>query len=416
MRAFNADECRAVHELVRPAQYQRLSALSLAIVAYCEPDFSTAEQFFSLAETLDPSSDNVAVLHARFLSNQGLEDADRMWEKVALLARNRDYLYEAREQLEANVTEPTHTGISRTWSSYALANLGAGVETKPDVADTLLGQPSNPSAFNSVVLNAGMQRNFSFGFLGVNDQLTWHDYFSSSASNLLGNNLDFPFSIRAGTYEDLRIRPFGSFQQLGDSAYYNSYGVAMQGVVYRGTYKQICQGEVFHDGYYPQSLKAQGGTHFRFDYTWASLGMPWLHRILIYLEHVQAGRDVVRQGSAVVVSIPYSHTDVAVDLYSEYSHKWIIFGLGTKLLLREDDNNSTFPDPTTTSGQNSKQRQDFQLSLSPSITVPITYATQLRASYQFIQRFSNMNAGDYVDWTFEDQVWMLTLQVALDML
>jgi hypothetical protein len=263
------------------------------------------------------------------------------------------------------------------------------------------------------LLNAGAERRFGFGFLAMDYTLTGNDYPADPSANYVEHDLDIPLSFRAGSNEDLRIRPFGTYVTLGNNPYYVYGGLAVQGVAYRGKYRQIVQGSVYQDKYYASPLAPQAGTHFRFDYNWEFYPESWFVRFFFYLEHVQAGRTTDPSTGG---AIPYSHNNLAVQTFLEYDMKWVILGLSTKFLLREDDNQASYKIGSANSSFIYKQRQDLQVYLSPGIAVPLGGGVHLLLTYTLNRIFSNVGPLDYADENAFDEGLVASIRWNLETL
>lgn len=412
--AFNEKRCQAVTPLLRPEYYDRLSPLATAVAGYCESNYSEAVRLLTRAETLEPGNDSIAYLHARYVWERNPRLAQPLWKKVMLVARDPSYRREARAHLEGQEFGTDALDINPLWIIRSSITLGTGAETNPTGPLLLPNQRDKISPFSNTIVTARVERHLPFGSLSVLDRLAWRHYFAGTLSNLIINNIELPFSIRGGSMEDLQVRPLGTLTGLDGSAFYFSGGVAIAGISYRGVYRQRCQASILWDKYYFQQLRAQGGAHYRFDYEWELFPVPWFYRLLFYVEHVQAGRDINRRGTILISNIPYSRNDISLEGSAELHMSWITLGIVTNVLFSDYINDSTYP--ASNGSTVIKQRSDFQVSLSPTVFVPLSSATRLRLAYQWIRRYSNFGPEDFSDKAFEDHVAHASVQVSLNIL
>jgi hypothetical protein len=412
IEAFNRSQCQEVNSLAPLDELGRLAPLSLGIVAYCQKDPATALELFQRAESGDPSGVSLALLHARYEWKRNPARSRELWQRVLLLARDGATRLLARQYIEGTATGDEPIVLGDAWSYYVDARLGGGYETNPGLLAPSTSDIQGSLSVNGV-LNAGVERRFGFGFLSSNYTLTGNAYPADTSADFVEHDLDLPVSFRAGSNEDVRIRPFGTYVTLGGNPYYLYGGGAVQGVAYRGKYRQLVQGSVYKDKYYAAILAPQSGTHFRFDYNWEFYPESWFVRFFFYLEHVQAGRTVDPSSGG---SIPYSHNNIAVQTFLEYDLKWMILGLSMKLLFRADDNQASYKVGSANSSFIYKQRQDVQLYLSPGIAIPIQNGMHLILNYTLNRIFSNIGPLDYADENVFDQGLVAALRVNLEIL
>ncbi len=299
-------------------------------------------------------------------------------------------------------------GLEDRFQYYVNAVSGLGYETNPSLqvgsAPVIQG-----SSLALVTGQTGVQRQFGAASIAANYITRYNKYFSLSSSNNWQNSLELPITFRAGTNEDIRIRPFGGYQLIDGSPFYLYGGISVVGDAMRGNHRQAVQGSIFYDKFYSASYQQQQGTHFRFDYSSEFFPVSWYLQFLAYVEHVQAGREV---GTSPARNIPFSHNDIAFQGFAEYDLRWVLLGIGAKLLIREDDNDSRYTIGTTGSSPTTKRREDFQLTLSPSFAFPLGSGVHLIASYKWFRQLSNMGAKDFVDKNIEDHVVTLAFRAS----
>lgn len=407
LSAFNRGGCGALEDLLDVKEPSYYSAISLSVIAFCQKELWRAVELFQKAEEFDPTHPVVARLHATYIWRRDKRAAKPLWEKVLLLARDKALRTLAREYLDGNPPAEKTIEIDKAWSYYGSFQVGGGNATNPtQVAKSLGGKKS--SIFSNMIVNAGLHREFDGFFASGNYSLSFNKYFQNAPADLFVQDLDLPLSVRIGSNEDLRLRPFASHWIFGGKSYYSYLGVGVLGVVFRNKYKQRLQALVYRDYYQSPFLHPQEGYHYRCEYNWEVFPSPWFIRLFASVEHVTAGRD---RNSAAGVLIPYSHNDLEVDGFFEYSLKNVILGLTSRFLLREDGQESRYRDSNGTSV--TKRREDFQMVLEPSIAIPLKTEAQLVALYRYTERFSNWTYGDYQDKTFANHEVQLSIKVSL---
>ena len=393
---FNQSQCREIQPLVSPQMRPQMSALGLAVAAYCDSDHAESESLFQTAEAADPSNDNIALLHARFRSSYNPASAEQLWERVLELSRSNNISRVAKAFLQGRGDPAAPIRLEQSWQYYANLQIGPSYETNPLLLAPELQGPASP-ALNSTI-SLGAQKALSLGYIAANYQLTYNAYSADGNMNLSEQDLELPLSLRAGPHQDLRIRPFGTFMTLGDTNYYLMGGISVLGVWYRGIYRQTVQGAVFSDHFFSPLLEPQQGWHFRFDYTWEFYPQPWYGRLAFYIEHEEARQFVDPVAQA---TIRYSHNDIAGEGYIERNFKWVIAGLDVKLLVREDDNDSRwYIGPTLVV----RRRQDLLFATQPQLIFPLTARSQVMAFLRWNQRLSNFGPDDYADENYADLV------------
>jgi hypothetical protein len=387
---FSKNKCDEVREMVSTHRVSDFRANILAIAAYCEPAGENPAELFKLAEEKNPTGDLILVLHAKWLSKRDPKAAEPMWEKVLMLARTPYFEEMAHQYLEGNIVGD-HPILLRNLTLYANVQIGGSHESNPKDPD-FYTQTGSPSYALNVRANATAQRWFGFGSVSANYVLTDNHYFSSTNFDLVKHDFDFPIAVHVGRNEDIVFRPFGGYSTIGHNPYQALGGLGILGVIYRSAYRQSVQGLIFSDRIYPSQIEAQQGTHFRFQYAWEFFPRFWYLQGLFWIEHVEADNDVV---DGVATAIPYSHSDVGFQTNLQHDFKLATLGFLPKLMVREDGDVSSYKNSI---GQSvAKRRNDFIVSLQPSVTIPILPYVQLFTWYEWNRVFSNMGPGDYAD-------------------
>lgn len=405
--AFNRQGCEGISRFLTVKNLSEFTPISLAVLGFCQTEFSKATELFLRAEEEDPTHDEVARLHATYVWRKNPIMAIPLWEKVLLLARDQPLRVLARSYLDGHPPDEQKIEIDKPWAYYGTVQVGTGYAANPGLTADSLGGGKGSLVGNSIV-SAGLQREFGGYFVGTNYGLTYNKYFENSPADLLVQDLDIPLSVRIGSNEDLRLRPFLSNWVLGGKMYYSYLGVGVLGVVFRNSYKQRLQASVYRDFFQSPLLHPQEGYHYRCEYSWELFPAPWYIKVFVSVEHVSAGRD---RNTPTNLLVLYSHNDMGIDGFFEYSLQWIIFGLNGHFLLREDSQDSRYKDAVGTLV--TKNREDFQMIFEPTVSVPLTPEMQLIALYRYSQRLSNWTRGDYQDKTFSNHEFNFSLKVSL---
>jgi len=402
IQVFNQRQCPGTRGLLSAELYSQLGPLTLAIAAYCDPDRNQAELRFQRAEIEDPSNDSIALLHAHYASQHSTADSVELWKQVLRLTHNQRIATIAKAFLQGTGDAFPQVQVDLPILTYANLVLGPRYETNP-----LLQSLSYPHLSGSLglgaALNAGIQHPWDFGSLSAQYSLVYDAYTVVPGANLVTQQLEVPFAIRAGDQEDLKVRLFGSDTALGPSQYSLLGGLGVEGVAYHSNTRQTVQGSVFADHYFDPNLRGQAGSHFRFDYRWEFFQQASYANIALWVEHVAAGRKV---NSVDLSRLNFSHTDLGTEIYLERQFRRIMVGLYVKTYLREDRNDSSYYSSTQT--LITKRRQDLNLSLGPNLIFSLGATAQLIAAYRFNRNYSNFAGRDYFDATYADH----TVQIA----
>jgi hypothetical protein len=405
VEAFNDEGCPAASTVADPSQLSRVGPLGLAVIGFCQSDAEVGENLLRQAESGDPENDLIYYLHARFRYKRNPKEAEALWQKVMLYARTESMKATAKRYLDGQGSGDEPLRIENRWRYYVNVMPGAGAESNPFLQP--ISEPYLVSTgLFSIQAAAGATRSLGAASFGLNFATSYTSYVATADANLWQNTLELPLSVRAGTNEDIRIRPFGGYQTLRDYPFYLYGGLSVVGDTWRGSSRHAVQGTVYFDHFYLSDLAPEAGTHFRFDYIWEEYPHSWFLQFITYLEHVQAGRDYIpSQG----INVRYSHNDIAVQGFAEYNLRWVILSASLKLLVRVDDNSSTYPvngNPTR------KQREDFQVTLVPSLAFPLGPGVHLIASYKVLRQYSTFGAYDFSDNNIEDHVAQLQLRAS----
>ena len=397
INAFNISECQDALTLVGPNRYTSLSALALAIVSFCQPSPILAEPLFEQAERIEPSNDKIVLLHARYRWKRDPESSVELWKRVVLLARDNQTKILAQEYIQGHGTGQEKIEVEAPLGYYGSILFGPTYDSNPLFARDSGNIISDKSVF--LLWDTGVQYLLPMGTMNVNYAGNYNYFFNLSQASSWKNDFEFPFALRAGTNEDLKFRPFGSFQLVANRPYYQYYGFGVVGVAFRAHYRQSLQGSVFKDIYFQTQQEQQEGTHFKFEYIWETYRADWLLRFNLSVEHVAAGHD---RDDSLGSIINYSHNDLALQTLLELRTYLLTFGLYSRLNARQDDLDSTFI------GQGgsliTKRRQDFLMLVQPSITYPITQEWQIFSFARFLSNLSNFGpeAGSldkkYSEW------------------
>ena len=114
-------------------------------------------------------------------------------------------------------------------------------------------QSGAPSAGTLVDLDLAFQRWVKFGSISAKYRLRYNDYFSAHQYDPIIHDLEFPIAVRVGPFEDLVLRPFTGYSQLGTQRYHELLGVGVSGVIKKSVLDEGSQ----HSGL--QALRQIGG-------------------------------------------------------------------------------------------------------------------------------------------------------------
>ena len=402
---FSENDCEKIKTSVNPSQYSDLRPLVLAVLAYCSPTGQDPEKLFETAEHLDPSSDTIVVLHARYRWKLDPTSSEALWQKVLLLARTQSVRRLAKEYLSGNTegNEELFLGHGLTYSIFV--QTGEMRESNP-LGISFSDNSANPANALQVQAALGIRQSHDHGSVSGNYSLTNNRYFSNQSLDLFEHDLDIPITLRAGPNEDIVFRPFASYVSISHAPLQAIAGLGVFGVAYRNHYKQSVQGSFYQEKLYPEGLDTQQGAHYRFEYNWELYPSSQFFRFMTYIEHVKAKQDV---DESLSLSINYSHTDIGLVFNYEYDFKWFTLGLLPKIIIREDNDNSSYLS-TQDLSQLTKRRQDFSFSIQPNLTLPILSSLQLFAWYEWSRIYSNIGPDDYFDRNNLNQVIGIALR------
>ena len=400
---FSEGQCENALAVISPPEYLRLSALPLAVVAYCEPKNGQSEQYFKKAEELEPSSDTIYVLHARYRWKKDPISAEDLWKKVLFLARTESTKRMAEEYLAGfgHAKEEVQLAHELTW--FSKVQVGLSSESNPGAR--AIGTETGGSTAGNIQLSAGATKGVSFGSLAANYNLVNNRYFTHHEDDLMEHDLEVPISLRAGRHADVVFRPFTSYLTLGDSGLQVLGGLGIMGVSFHDNFKQSVQGIVYEDHYYVPDLRSQAGYHYRFEYDLQFFPTRYQLHTLFYFEHVSAGEDADPVSGSL---IPYSHNDIGVHAFFDYDFKFMILSFYPKFQIREDDYGADYI--STDVGPTNKQRQDISIALQPNATFRLTSGLQFFAWYEWSRTFSNIGPADYQDHNVLDQTFGIALK------
>jgi hypothetical protein len=101
-KSFGAEDCRGVREKAKEYkdEIKKLDTFSLALMAYCEEDFSRSERIFKIVDKMSPNDELIVTLHARSLTNRKNENAWEEWNKLLRIAKSKILLDLANEMLQ----------------------------------------------------------------------------------------------------------------------------------------------------------------------------------------------------------------------------------------------------------------------------------------------------------------------------
>ncbi|MBI3543807.1 MAG: TonB-dependent receptor [Deltaproteobacteria bacterium] len=400
---YEAGRCDLVHRMVPPEARAQLRPNILAVAAYCEPPGADAEKMFARAEAADPTGDLIALLHAKSRWKKDPVSAEPLFRKVLMLARNPFMVRMAQEYLSGRIEQDSAISLSPV-TYYGDVAVGADYEANPRHPEFVYStaRPS-PGARADALMNA--QRWVPWGSLGASYRFGERTHFAAHEFDLLEHELEARAAARVGPREDLSARLLGSYSSLGGHVLGTTYGGSVSGAIYRPDYKQSVQGMLYIEHLAPSFLAPQEGKHFRFEYAWEFFPPDWLVKFLGSFEHVEASHDTITTG------ITYSHNDVGVEFSVQHDFKLFMLAFSPKTVLRTDADVSSFQSPQ---GQAvTKRRNDYLVSLTPTLIIPLLPYLQLNAWYEWYRVFSNIGPNDYVDRNFQNQTVGVALKAYL---
>lgn len=405
---FSTDRCPEVLKMVKPEHFEKLRPNLIAIVASCEPltNASFAESLFSDAETKDPTGDLVWVLHARYRSRRNLKEAEPLWQKVLMYARNPFLRRMAEEYFKGNIDEDLSLNLQDKITFYGSFQAGLSHESNPQnwASLTQTDYPAEKWALNDSA-NLSAQRWFHFGSIAGNYALNDNHYLGARLANYLENDFEMPIALRVGANQDLVFKPFGMYANRGGKKDQTNVGLGVSGVSYEREYKQFVQGSIYSDAIFNDSLHDEEGTHYRFEYSWEFFPPRWFFRTLFFMEHVATDKD----HRGVDNTITTSHTDFGLKLKGQYDFGWATVGFTPEFVSRLNSSSSAYISPI--SGQwISERRKDNQLVLTGSLAVPIVPYLQLYMWYSWNRVFSNVGPEDYTNKNKLDQTIGMALR------
>ncbi|MGZ3651781.1 MAG: hypothetical protein ACXWSC_11365, partial [Bdellovibrionota bacterium] len=366
-----------------------------AIMAFCEPAGVDPEVMFTGAEIEDPTGDLILVLHAKYVWKHDRERAKPLWEKVMKLARNSSLVSMAERYLSDEVETDEILHLS-TFSYLLKLQLGGGYESNPTLPLAPNPNIKRPQGFSDLRLQGGAQRWYPFGSVSVNYEGGYDRYLATPELSLFANQVEFPVSLRLGTYEDLVLRPFYGISLAGPRHFGSRYGGGIMGVAYRTDYKQSVQGSIFSERLLFPQFKPEEGTHFRFDYDWEFFPDLWIYRFQASMEHVRAVNDF-NNGT----NLKFSHTDIGTGFQVKRLFHGIAFEAAWRATMRLDSLQSSYDSPTL--GLVRYRRNDLTLALRPAVSLPVADDLAVRVSYEIQNTFSPTGPDDYADYNRLDQ-------------
>ena len=201
---FSNHRCPEIAEILPLDQIPFLRPNIQAVVASCGLPGIDSEVLFLEAEKRNPSGDLIAVLHARYRSRVNPPSATVLWEKVLEIARHPFLRKMAIEYLSGitDATEDADFSLNSKYTYFGNLRVGGGRQSNPK--DPVNPPPATRSSdFSQLTADFSVQRWLNFGSLAATLDVSHSKYFSVSELDALNTSLELPFSIHAGTYEDI---------------------------------------------------------------------------------------------------------------------------------------------------------------------------------------------------------------------
>ncbi len=364
LQSFNQFQCEKMGDLAPANQYPRLTAVALAVAAYCSPS-STADRLFRDATARDPNNKTIQELVAAY--------------KKINLGGPRPLIK-----------------IENSWDGFATSALQLGIDSNP--ANRTGDDATLPSStLGKASMTAGVLKREAAISYGVNTHVAQSIFPGDPVADLFESTAEFPFLIQAGRRELIKSRAYASYLHLS-KPFYLIGGVSVAAILYHHQWRHVAQTAIYWDNFFQKRYRSQSGTHFRFDYTWEYFPVTWFAKALFVLEHTQAGRETAFFANS---NIPYSHNDVFISGTIEAPWRSFVLNLYTKFLLRYDDNNSVYNTGGPSGPTVRKQRTDFTITLQSSISYPVGRGFYLFGYYRWDRNFSNIGKSDYDNKNYE---------------
>lgn len=406
---YSKNNCAEILRRTRSDMIPSFRPNVMAIVASCDPPWEDPENIFKEAERREPTGDLIVVLHARYRTIKDPKSADELWKRVLLIARNPAFMAMAKDYFAGNYEQAKKPINLSSTTIFGNVMVGAGQESNPR-PDDLVYIPSHGSGALYAHGDLTWRRWYRWGSLALTSDLRVNQYFSQSVFN--SQYLDFALPIALHVYEDkdVVIQPIGGHSLINGDDYRSYYGLQLEGVVYKSTYRQAVRGLVFQDIIDIPELSDSDGAHYRFEYSWDFFESLRTYSLLFWVEHVSAGH--AEEFNNVEGYFPFSHTSAGTGFKFEQNLGKFNFGVEPALSYRFDSENSVYQNRKT-HNQVSVRRTDFIVDVRPYFTIPLARDVQLLTWYSYHRVFSDIGRNDYVDYNQHNHTGALALKVAL---
>jgi hypothetical protein len=406
---FSHDKCDEIRKIVNPHQIDQFRPNVLAVIAYCEPTgegWPSSEELFKKAEDAAPTGDLIMVLHAKSVWKKDREASKVLWTKVRMYARNDYFRQMARDHLQDEVNEDKSINLT-PFTLFGTLNVGTAYYSNSQ----LLNMPYLPQKDSAAAILNGKvtyQRWLPFGAIGLNYEGSAQSNITAHEYDQVSNDVDVPFSVHVGDYEDLVFRPIVSYSQVGGRAYRSYFGIGMMGAIFKPEYKQSVEALIYSDHYDAPILSNEDGAHYRFNYRWEFFPPNWYLSVLGAIEHVSADRSASNNGYPG--DFNNSHTDLELSAILRRNFPHLTVGLTPKINQRLDSR-SSFYNSRIDGSPIEKKRSDVFLSVEPSVIVPIQQSVQIVGWYRLERNFSDMGPEDFFDNNYVNHIFGLTMRL-----
>ena len=407
LQFYTDGNCIEAQKLMFQYNLKKLRPNIMAIAASCEPLGYNPEELFTRAEELSPTGDLILVLHAKYRSLHDPKNADVIWEKVLMVARNTYFRELAKERLAGVLVDEKkeHPLKLSNYSFLGNAYFAGFYRRNPELSELAF---ENPRHSQGGVLGALFvyRRWYDFGSLAIRDNVIYESYGKASLFNFFNNSLEAPLAFHVASSKDLIFRPFLSYSELGGDSYHFIYGIGMKAAVYTSAHVQSVQGIFYNDRIYHSAINATGGAHYRFEFAWDFYPIFWTISTMFAAEHISGTNVSEFLGS--IGSFDMSHNDLSLEFKFERELPHFGLEVSPKFRYRADTDDSRYVNRLGT--LTTKQREDFEFSLKTMITVPLFQSVQFLSWYEWHNIYSNFGNFDFANFNYHNHTVGLGLR------